>query len=300
MGHFKSVSKKRKIQRKIIIFLLEIISALVIVKVIKKNYKLNEDKLVYLTYNYLGKISKKVEQVNNEVIENTIPIFKNERDPTVYIYNTHQSEKYKYSKVNNYNLDYTVMFGSQILKDYLNEYGINAYVEENLISKVLNENNLVYKDSYVASRILMENAKKSNPTLKYFIDLHRDSSSYERTTCLINDDSYAKVLFVLGLENPNYEKNKKMINVLNNKIISYNSCLSRGIMEKEGPYSNGVYNQDFDNNTILIEVGGQYNDIKQVDNTLKVLAKVLYEYIMEDSWQMIKKIHFLKYYLFYF
>ena len=71
-------------------------------------------------------------------------------------------------------------------------------------------------------------------------------------------------------------------------------------MEKEGPYSNGVYNQDFDKNTILIEVGGQYNDIKQVDNTLKVLAKVLYEYIMEDSWQMIKKIHFLKYYHFYF
>ena len=59
MGHFKSLSKKKKIQRKIIIFLLEMILILIIIKIIRTNYKINEDKLIYLTYTYLGKAQKK-------------------------------------------------------------------------------------------------------------------------------------------------------------------------------------------------------------------------------------------------
>ena len=40
-----------------------------------------------------------------------------------------------------------------------------------------------------------------------------------------------------------------------------------------------IYNQDFDPNTILIEVGGQYNYIEEVNNSLKVFANVLYDYL---------------------
>lgn len=280
MGHFKSLSKKKKIQRKIIIFLLEMILILIIIKIIRTNYKINEDKLIYLTYTYLGKAQKK--ENNDEIVfkekENT-----NQRSPTVYIYNTHQTESYLYDKVNNYNLDYNVMFASYILKEYLNDYNILSFVESASIKKVLNENNLIYKDSYKASRILLEESIINYPTLKYFIDLHRDSSVYEKTTCVIDNKSYAKILFVLGLENKNYLENEKMINSLNERLIKVNSCLSRGITKKSGVGVDGVYNQDFNNNAILIELGGQYNTITEVNNTLKIFAKVLAEYIWEET-----------------
>ena len=58
--------------------------------------------------------------------------------------------------------------------------------------------------------------------------------------------------------------------------------LDRGVLKKSGKGVNGIYNQDFNSNTMLIEVGGQYNNIIEVNNTLKVFAKVLSKYIKED------------------
>ena len=59
--------------------------------------------------------------------------------------------------------------------------------------------------------------------------------------------------------------------------------LFRSIYKKSGAGVNGVYNQDFHKNVMLVEVGGQYNNISEVDNTLKVLANILAEYIKEDQ-----------------
>ena len=59
-----------------------------------------------------------------------------------------------------------------------------------------------------------------------------------------------------------------------------------------------IYNQDFDPNTILIEVGGQYNYIAEVNNTLRVFADVLYEYFEEQKWKR-KEIGSYVYCLFY-
>ena len=277
MKRFKSVSKKKKIQRQIIIFLLEIIISLLIVIFIKNNFKLSESKIKYLTYSYLGKMERKKEMIKNE-----IKVF-NERAPNVYIYNTHQTEKYAYNKVNSYNLDYDVYFASFILKSYLNDFGILSIIENEKVSKVLSDKGLTYKDSYIASRYLLEKAKENNNDLKYFIDLHRDSATYEMTTCKYDGKSYAKILFVLGMEFEGYGENEKMINYLNEKLKSINPCLSRGVSKKSGKGVNGIYNEDFDKNLILIEVGGQYNNIIEVSNTLEIFAKILSLYINEDS-----------------
>ena len=227
MKRFKSVSKKKKIQRKIIIFLLEIIISLLIVIFIKNNFKLSESKIKYLTYSYLGKMERKKEMIKNE-----IKVF-NERAPNVYIYNTHQTEKYAYNKVNSYNLDYDVYFASFILKSYLNDFGILSIIENEKVSKVLSDKGLTYKDSYIASRYLLEKAKENNNDLKYFIDLHRDSATYEMTTCKYDGKSYAKILFVLGMEFEGYGENEKMINYLSLKqgIDSLNN-LERDIIQK--------------------------------------------------------------------
>ena len=90
-------------------------------------------------------------------------------------------------------------------------------------------------------------------------------------------------MFVVGLEHDNYEENLTLAKTLNEKIKKIAPTLSRGVLEKKGPGVNGIYNQDFNKNTILIEVGGQYNYIEEVNNTLKIMAKVIYEYLENEE-----------------
>ncbi|MBQ7030884.1 MAG: stage II sporulation protein P [Bacilli bacterium] len=223
----------------------------------------------------------------NKVEENTekIEIDKNEikvSEPLVYIYNTHQEEKYQSTYLKEYNISPTVLLASKILKEYLEDLGIGVIVEENKVADTLHSMNWKYGYSYRVSRMFMESAKENNPSLKYFIDLHRDSSKYDKTTTEINGEKYVRLLFVVGLDNKNYEPNLLLAEKLKEKIKKYNENLYRGIMKKSGAGVNGVYNQDFDSNVMLIEVGGQYNNISEVNNTLKVLANILAEYIKED------------------
>ena len=217
--------------------------------------------------------------VNSEVeVEDNSTIL-----PTVYIYNSHQTESYKSDFAESFNINNTVYLASHILKEYLEDLGIGVIVEENNIVDILNTNGWKYGSSYKASRILLEQAKSNNPSLTFFIDLHRDSASYERTMTEIDGKKYAKIMFVVGLKHDNYVPNLELANVLNEKLKEVNPNLSRGVLEKDNAGANGIYNQDFDPNTILIEVGGQYNFIEEVNNTLKIFADILYDYLSEET-----------------
>jgi stage II sporulation protein P len=128
----------------------------------------------------------------------------------------------------------------------------------------------------------LENAKKKNSSLLYFVDLHRDSVSKKISTITINGKSYAKTMFLLGLENANYKENEKIIKKLDNWLDINYPGLSRGIYKKSGKGVNGVYNQDFSKNCILIEVGGSENTTEEVANSIEVIAQML-NYYLGDS-----------------
>ena len=207
----------------------------------------------------------------------------NNSDPYVYIFNSHQSENYRSNLSEDFNINNTVYLASHILKEYLEDLGISVVVEENSIVDVLNTNGWKYASSYKASRILLEQAILDYPSLCFFIDLHRDSASYESTTAEFEGKKYAKIMFVVGKEYDGYEKNLELANALNEKIKAISPSLSRGVLQKEGKGVNGIYNQDFSPNTILIEVGGQYNYVEEVNNILKLFADILYEYFGETK-----------------
>ncbi len=116
-----------------------------------------------------------------------------------------------------------------------------------------------------------------------FIDIHRDSSSYDKTTYSDNNKSFAKVLFVVGLDYDGYEGNLNAALKLNEIITNINENISRGVLKKSGNNVNGIYNQDFNNNVFLIEIGGQYNNIEEVNNTIEVLSKAIFLYMKEDK-----------------
>lgn len=204
-------------------------------------------------------------------------------EPLVYLYNSHQSEEYKASNLENYNVTPTVMMTSYILREKLNDNGIPTIVEQNDVTEFLRTNNWNYAASYQVTKLLMNDAYSKNSTLKYFIDLHRDSVKKSVSTTTIDNKNYAKILFIIGLENKNYQKNLKLTEAINNKLNEKYPGLSRGIYKKQGVGVNGVYNQDFHPNTILIEVGGQDNTIDEVFNTCEAISTVLTEYIKEQE-----------------
>lgn len=206
----------------------------------------------------------------------------NSTKPIIYIYSTHDTEGYASSYFNIYNIKPDVKIASYYLQEKLSDLGLNTIVEKRMIKDAINKNNWVYKDSYKASRIYLENTYQNNTSLKYFIDLHRDSSLKSKTTTTIDGKSYARVMFLVGLEHDNYNANLKVATDINNLIKAKYPSLTRGIYKKSGPGVNGIYNQDFNSNCILIELGGQYNTMLEVSNTIDILAKILYDYIGEN------------------
>ena len=89
-------------------------------------------------------------------------------------------------------------------------------------------------------------------------------------------------MFVLGLENENFKYNKEIITKINNYLNDNYKGLSRGIYEKSGQGVNGVYNQDFNKNVMLIEIGGINNDLTSVFNSTEIIAEALY-YCLGDK-----------------
>lgn len=204
-----------------------------------------------------------------------------ERDPYIYIYNSHQTEEYTPNTFVEYSVMPTVMMNDYILEEKFEEHNFTTVVEEKNIKEVLNRNGWNYAGSYQASRVFLEEAKVNYPSLKYFIDVHRDSLGRDRTTVVINDKSYASILFLIGLENPNYQQNLEFTEKINQKINEKYPNLSKGIYKKEGPGVNGVYNQDFSPFTILVEMGGPENTIDEVLNTSLAFADCFLEVINE-------------------
>lgn len=237
------------------------------------------NKIVNNPVNFLNNNIKKISGVSKNIKtektkekgKSTKEIVKSDSRPVIYVYNTHQTEEY--------NDNYSVLDAGLYLSNKLNGNGYNTMFESNSMKVFLEERNLKYYKSYLASKTYLNNALKENPTLKYFFDIHRDSASKKITTINYQNKNYAKVLFVVGTDNSNYEKNNINAVRLNEIVKSFVPTISRGVVYHGGKGYNGVYNQDISENVFLIEVGGKENTKEEVENTLNVLINSVEEYI---------------------
>lgn len=225
---------------------------------------------------------KEIEEFEDEEIGNKSeyvydpnPIQVNE--PRVYIYNTHQLESYDNTNYNN--ITPNVLMASYLLKEELNKEGIPTIVESSNINEYITQNNLKYYQSYEASRYYVKKTLENNQNLDLIIDLHRDAIEKNASTVTIDNKEYAKILFVVGMEHENYEANLNITNTINNMIKEKYPTLTRGVITKSGKNVNGIYNQDLNPNSILIECGGYKNSMGEIVNTINLLAEIIKEYI---------------------
>lgn len=240
----------------------------------------NNDDIASVDYDIFPIFESLVKNINNMVepvsnIENNLP--------KVYIYNTHQTEEYIIENDSIHNLTPNVYTAAYMLKESLEKKNIKTIVEDGSISDYLNNNNLNYDDSYIASRYYLEQAIAKYPSVEIFIDLHRDALNHNLATAQYDGKNYAKVLFVVGLEHNNYQENLNFANELNTLILNNYNFLTRGVLTKEGPLVNGIYNQDLNNHIILLEVGGNESSIDEVSNTLELISDIIYKKLGENN-----------------
>jgi len=249
-----------------------------------KTKRLSQEVYEYLKKNIFNSpISLLKNEFNYEVKSKDVVTFSyvEKESPLIYIYNSHQGETYSMKYLEEYNIVPDVLMAGNMLKDKLENIGILSEVENSDILEYMKKNNMKHADSYKASRIFLSKALNKYPNAKLFIDLHRDAATHKVTTTTINNKECAKVMFVIGLEYDTYLDNLKIVTEINNIILNKYPNLTRGIMKKEGYGVNGVYNQDLASNVILIEVGGNENNIEEINNTLDLIAEILGEYINE-------------------
>lgn len=206
-----------------------------------------------------------------------------DKEISVYIYNTHETESYDDKYLEVYNIKPTVNTMSYILKDYLNDLGVNVLIETRSVSSILKKNKWSYKYSYDASKELITPVIEANKNLKLVIDLHRDSAPLSKTKTNKDNVDYAKILFVVGAEHSNYKENHEVAKKLSSLLENEVEGISRGISLKSGAGVNGIYNQDLSTKSVLIELGGQYNEIEELNNSLKVLSRVILKYLEGES-----------------
>lgn len=285
--------KPKYINKTILCLILVIISFFITIKLLFKQFinnttpnKVNEF-LALSTNNLIGELSLydlinfnlkspdnllKMSFSNAKPIEYQKPVVqkvsKPENKPLVYIYNTHQTEEYASGNLSYYNIKPTVYMASNMLKKSLSHYDIASIVEEENLKTVLINNDWNYSKAYDVSQMWLDRSIKEHTSLKYFIDVHRDSVSSKAT---INDKTYAKMMFVIGMNHDNYEQNESLMIKLNDYLNEH----YKGLMRELFYGKRSVYNQNFNPNTILVEVGGIENTIDEVNNSIIALAEAL-------------------------
>lgn len=234
---------------------------------------IDSDELYNEQYGELKEVTKYISDPNPSNID----------DPIVYLYNSHQLENYSKEKLENYNVSPNVMMTSYLLKEKLNNLGIPTIVEKANIVEFMNVNGWNHNDSYKASRFYILESLSSYPNLRLLIDIHRDALNHEEATTIINDKQYAKVLFVVGGDNNDYQNNLKLAESINEIIKNKYPSLTRGVIVKKGAGVDGVYNQDLDSRILLIEIGGNESNIEEVMNTTVIISNVIKEYLGDNN-----------------
>jgi len=204
-----------------------------------------------------------------------------EATPLVYLFNSHPLEMVGAISGNPYMGEMNIVELTHILADHLESHGIPTLVEYRCVDVKLYENNWEFYMSYYAARYFVLDAIEKHPSLAFFIDLHRDGVPHDYATASIAGQSYARILFVIGTNNPQgYAASYAMARKLHHLLEEQRPGISRGIFFSGGTGRDGIYSQDISPMLQLIELGTYTSTIEEVSRTVEVLAEVLAEHIL--------------------
>lgn len=198
--------------------------------------------------------------------------------PKVLVYHTHTSESYvlKASDLGkkdvpsfSSNPKNSVVRVGEELSRYLRKYGIDTLHDGTVHDKVRDA-------AYGVAINTLQSYKKSYPSVKVFIDVHRDAASNSKLRMVknINGKNAAQIMFVVGtdgmLPHPDWQENLKFVLKLQQELNRKYPGLAKPVR-----IVGKRYNQQISNGAILIEVGGDGNLLSECLESTKYLAEAL-------------------------
>jgi stage II sporulation protein P len=230
----------------------------------------------------------KLRQKDNPQENKLIP---NPEKKNVFIYHTHSWESFlpllegaeKPNDAVSSDQRVNVVGLGERLATNLMKKGIGVEHDKTNMTQQLKKKGWDYTKAYAGSREIVTAAATNNNDLKYFIDIHRDDARKSITTKTINGESYARLYFIIGKENKNYQENLEFVKKLNSELEVKYPGISRGVFLKTYSEGNGIYNQDISNKATLVEIGGVDNNLDELNRTVDAFSDILSNYYWNSN-----------------
>ncbi|MER2172183.1 MAG: stage II sporulation protein P [Psychrobacillus psychrodurans] len=169
-----------------------------------------------------------------------------------------------------------------VIKKYFELNSINVEILAVDTMDKMKKTNRSFSEAYdVVRPYLVTHLQNSNYDI--IIDLHRDSTKRKLSTLNYKNETYGKLYFVVGENNPNFISNKNFAEEISSSLNEYIPGISRGVIGKKGEHVDGIYNQDLAKNMILVELGGIENTQDEINRTLSVLSKAISTVLQKSS-----------------
>lgn len=192
--------------------------------------------------------------------------------PLVAIYHTHATESFlpvlnKRGAENAFTSDMSksvVKVGEMLLTELEERYRIPC-----VHSKTVHDQDS-RTGAYYRSESTVKAIKQKYPSCDILLDLHRDSQPKNVTAVTIKGKAYARLMIVIGTNNPNWVANYNFAQQITSRLEDNYPGISRGIL-----YASANYNQNFSSRAILLEVGGIDNTFVECQNSMQAFAWAL-------------------------
>lgn len=213
-----------------------------------------------------------------------------ESDPLVLIVHTHGSESYLPAGYDFYspdetfrsvNEEETVVHIGEVLCEKLNSLGINAVHDKTMYDQT------DFNKSYNYSRVGIKEALAKYPSIKFVVDLHRDSvfdsaGNNVKPLAEINGKDCAQLMLVVGTNeagavHPNWRDNLTFATHLQNTMNEMYPTLARPINLRTS-----AFNQALAAGSVLLEVGSCGNTIEEAENAILLFAEAYAELIKQN------------------
>ena len=202
------------------------------------------------------------------------PTVNQKEKPRVLIYHTHTAEAYLKDEAERKsvslvgrttNPSLSVCTAGVTLTNKLTSLGVNA------VHNTSNNEKNGYNSSYSMSRANVKDDIKKYGKFTAYIDVHRDAYiKGVAPTVNINGIQSARIMIVLGKKSPHYEKNLALSEAIKAELDKIHPELCIKILKVDA-----TYNQDLDDNFILVEIGNNGVTVEEAQNASEFLASAI-------------------------
>ena len=225
----------------------------------------------------------------SNIIEDTEPIKLTGEGPQIMIYHSHSRESYRQPNP-----------GKAVETFYSTDQGQNVVKVGDVLAQELTKKGIPvlhdrtdhedkgHDNGYSRSIETLKKRRKEYPSLKIFIDIHRDAfkkgtRTPDQEIVVINGERVAKVMAVIGTgkgqykgfsEKPKWEENYKFANKITSKLHEKYSGLVKPIYVRSGRF-----NQHISTQAILFEVGSNMTTLEEAERAAKYIAEAISEIV---------------------